>query len=66
LIPFNKDVKGVTTEGLLYPLDKDILQFTATRGISNQMRSSQASIKFDSGLLLCIHQYSVGMKIISS
>lgn len=58
LIPLSKDVNGVSTRGLRYPLTDEALKFAATRGISNQFSSSRATIQLDSGLLLCIFQRS--------
>jgi thiamine pyrophosphokinase len=55
LIPLCSDAKGVTTQGLRYPLDNETLFFAATRGISNQLRSKKATVYLRSGLLLCIH-----------
>ena len=55
LIPLCSDAKGVTTQGLRYPLDNETLFFAATRGISNQLRSKKATVYLHSGLLLCIH-----------
>ena len=55
LVPLSLDAKGITTQGLRYPLDNETLVFTATRGVSNQLRSKEATVYLRSGLLLCIH-----------
>jgi thiamine pyrophosphokinase len=58
LIPLGGDAQGITTQGLEYPLNKGTLKFGSSRGISNVMLDSEASISLDQGLLLCvvIHQ----------
>ena len=53
LIPLSGDASGITTHGLEYPLYQEMLQFGSTRGISNVMLGSQASVKLGAGLLLC-------------
>lgn len=60
LIPLGRNAHGVTTEGLRYPLDNETLFFTATRGVSNQLCSANATIALDAGLLLCIHERIAG------
>jgi thiamine pyrophosphokinase len=58
LIPLDGDTRGITSWGLEYPLDKDILRFGTTRGISNVLINDTAWIDLEAGLLLCviIHQ----------
>jgi thiamine pyrophosphokinase len=56
LLPWGNAVIGITTGGLRWPLIGETLYPHKTRGISNEMLGEQATIKFDSGLLLCIHQ----------
>ena len=58
LIPISDVVKGVRTDGLIYPLNDEILYRWKTRGISNVMSSSKAQIWIKSGLLICVHQIS--------
>ena len=53
LISLSGDASGITTHGLEYPLYQEMLQFGSTRGISNVMLGSQASVKLGAGLLLC-------------
>lgn len=55
LIPVACDVSGIRTEGMKYPLKGEILAFGPARGISNVMLTDRARIKFDGGLLLCVH-----------
>jgi thiamine pyrophosphokinase len=56
LLPWGNVVIGITTGGLRWPLIGETLYPHKTRGISNEMLGELATIKFDSGLLLCIHQ----------
>ncbi|MBU1660849.1 MAG: thiamine diphosphokinase, partial [Chloroflexi bacterium] len=54
LIPLRGDARGITTEGLEYPLDRGGLKFGATRGISNVLLRQRASVTLEDGLLLCV------------
>ena len=56
LIPLGNDVKGITLQGCLYPLDKETLYLGLSRGLSNELISPQATVSFDSGTLLVTHQ----------
>jgi thiamine pyrophosphokinase len=56
LMPINGQVTGIRTTGLHFPLDGETLYPEKTRGISNWLSTSNASITIDSGLLLCIHE----------
>jgi len=47
--------KGITTQGLKYPLKGETLCPSRSRGISNVMLESEAVIEVRSGALLCIH-----------
>jgi thiamine pyrophosphokinase len=55
LIPLGGAAHGVTTGGLLYPLDDGTLPFGPALGISNEMTSGQAQVQVRDGLLLCVH-----------
>lgn len=57
LIPITAEVTGITTEGLLYPLNDETLVRWRTRGISNVMESTDARIQFQKGSLLCVHTF---------
>jgi len=52
-------VEGVTTDGLVYPLNKETLLPDRTRGISNQMISDTAKISVKRGTLLCVHHHKL-------
>ena len=53
LIPLKGDVVGVSTEGLEWPLRDETLKFGASRGVSNQLKGAQATVRVREGLLLC-------------
>jgi thiamine pyrophosphokinase len=54
LIPVSGDAHGVTTSGLEYSLQKSVLPFGATLGVSNTLTAAEATISLQSGLLICI------------
>ena len=56
LIPWGSPVHGVQTEGLKWPLDREMLYPEKTRGISNEMTGTNASVSIGSGLLLIVHR----------
>ena len=53
-IPITPEVKGVTTSGLEYPLDKATLYMDSPLGVSNVMTGKNASYSFDEGMALII------------
>jgi thiamine pyrophosphokinase len=55
LLPLCGDVQGITTAGLAWPLRDDRLRLGYTRGISNEMTASGASVHVTEGLLLVVH-----------
>jgi thiamine pyrophosphokinase len=55
LIPLGGTAHGVTTRGLLYPLEDGTLPFGPALGVSNEMTSGQAQVQVRDGLLLCVH-----------
>ncbi|MDX9991724.1 MAG: thiamine diphosphokinase [Anaerolineales bacterium] len=55
LIAWGRPAEGVTTSGLQYPLQAETLSPHRTRGISNVLTGSTATVRLTSGLLLCIH-----------
>ena len=59
LIPMMGDVQGVVTQGLGYPLYKEILRFGTTRGISNVVQNENIYIKLEAGLLLCVVNHTI-------
>jgi len=55
LLPWCGDARGVTTEGLAWPLEDAILHFGFSRGVSNEMTARQARVVLDHGYLLVVH-----------
>ena len=53
-VPITPEVKGVTTSGLEYPLDKATLYMDSPLGVSNVMEGDRASYTFDEGMALII------------
>jgi thiamine pyrophosphokinase len=56
LIPWGREVTGLTTDGLRWPLLGETLHPNKTRGISNEMLGGTASVSLKSGLLLIVHR----------
>jgi thiamine pyrophosphokinase len=54
LIPLGGDAEGVTTDGLEWPLDEDVLRFGPARGVSNVLTAPQAHVRVRRGTLLCV------------
>jgi thiamine pyrophosphokinase len=59
LIPLTPEARGVNTEGLYYPLNKEPLFIGPTRGISNVFTGETATVSFEEGLLLVIHRFGI-------
>ncbi len=55
LIPLMGEAKGVTTRNLAYPLKDERLPAGPSRGLSNVLTGSPASIKLQDGILLAVH-----------
>jgi thiamine pyrophosphokinase len=55
LFPWGNPVEGVSTDGLVYPLNDETLFPYRTRSISNQMLAETAKVSLKQGLLLCVH-----------
>ncbi|MFL5677919.1 MAG: thiamine diphosphokinase [Chloroflexota bacterium] len=54
LLPVGGDVTGVTTDGLVYPLDDEPLLLGSARGVSNVVARSGASVTVRHGFLLVV------------
>ncbi len=54
LIPVGSDAIGVTLTGLEYPLENATLAYGSSRGISNVLQKSKATVSLESGALICI------------
>jgi len=55
LLPLGADAAGVSTGGLLYPLEDETLHLGEARGISNVLTGSRAEVSLRRGRLLVIH-----------
>jgi thiamine pyrophosphokinase len=54
LVPLNGPALGVVTDGLLYPLHNEDLAVGSTRGVSNELAATQASVRLRSGVLVAV------------
>jgi thiamine pyrophosphokinase len=52
--------RGVTTDGLLYPLTGEDLHPGSTRGVSNEMAAAHAVVRLDAGVLLAVQPGQAG------
>ncbi len=53
-IPVNGPVRGLTYQGLAYPLDQATLEFGSTRGVSNIICQNQVKVRLESGTMLVV------------
>jgi thiamine pyrophosphokinase len=60
LLPVHGRVQGVTTRGLLYPLDDEDLEVGSSRGVSNEWAADVATVHVRSGVLLAVAPGSSG------
>ena len=56
LIPWGGAVEGISTEGLKWPLHDETLYPEKSRGISNELVGTQATVSLTAGLLLLVHR----------
>jgi thiamine pyrophosphokinase len=56
LLPIGGEATGVTTEGLRWRLDAATLLMGASRGLSNEIVATPASVRLDSGILLVVER----------
>ncbi|HHW32206.1 MAG TPA: thiamine diphosphokinase [Clostridiaceae bacterium] len=54
LLPLTEKVEGITTKGLLYPLENATLEIGPSRGLSNEFIEDVAEVSIKKGLLLVI------------
>ncbi len=55
LFAIGGDARGITTTGLLYPLNNETLYTDNPRGVSNEFLENKASVSVENGYLLAIH-----------
>ena len=60
LLPIGGDADGVTTAGLRWPLEAATLRMGRSRGLSNVVVESDASVRLTEGVLLVIETASTG------
>jgi len=65
LLPLHPDGARVSAKGVLYPLKDELLEFGLTRGISNQLIQTSATITLETGLLAVIHTRSKTLEEVS-
>lgn len=58
LLPLGDDVRGVSTKGLLYRVQRETLVFGSTRALRNRMTGKRAEIIVQKGALLVIHRFA--------
>lgn len=63
LLPAHGPAHGITTEGLLYPLDGETLTAGSTRGVSNELLGTRAEVRVTTGTLLVVQPGSVGSHV---
>lgn len=54
LLPIGGRAEGIRTDGLRYPLDGEALDLGRSRGLSNEIVGTSASVSLESGTLLVI------------
>ena len=59
LLPLGGPVRGITTQGLRYPLQGESLYPERTRGISNELIAEEARIEAAAGTLICVHTHAI-------
>lgn len=60
LLPVHGPANGVTTTGLLYPLDGEDLTAGSSRGVSNEFAEPDATVSVRAGVLLCVQPGALG------
>lgn len=60
LLPLTAEVRGVTTQGLLYRLDGATLRYERARGVSNVLIEPPGGVTVNEGLLLIVHHNDRG------
>jgi thiamine pyrophosphokinase len=57
LLPLSEQVSGVATDGLAYPLGQETLAQGPTRGLSNELSGTVATVAIATGRLAVIHTH---------
>jgi thiamine pyrophosphokinase len=56
LLPLGGPARGISTQGLKYVLNDEVLFPDQSRGISNVMLSNQTRVTLQDGILICVHR----------
>jgi len=56
LLPIGGEATGITTGGLRWPLEAATLRMGRSRGLSNEIVATPASVRLDSGVLLVVER----------
>ncbi|MFA9288324.1 MAG: thiamine diphosphokinase [Weeksellaceae bacterium] len=56
LIPLHEDCTDITTTGLQYKLDNELLPYGTTRGVSNVFETEEVTVELKKGMLMAIHR----------
>jgi thiamine pyrophosphokinase len=64
LLALHGPAEGVTTEGLLYPLDGETLGPGSSRGVSNEMLADDATVWVRSGVVVAVQPGAAGMHVL--
>lgn len=56
LIPLSGDAERVTTQGLVFPLEDEMLCFGRARGVSNRFEGAEVTVAVGSGLVWSFHE----------
>lgn len=59
LLPFGADAIGITTDGLVWPLNNETIPSYSTRGVSNELIGTKARISLGLGQLLIIQPHAL-------
>lgn len=60
LLPLGGSAVGVSTGGLRWPLDAETLQWSSTRGISNEVSSPHVTVAITAGSLAVVVPHALG------
>lgn len=60
LLPIGGDATGVTTQGLRWPLEAATLRLGRSRGLSNEVVATPASVRLERGTLLVVESITRG------
>lgn len=60
LLPLGGAARGVTTEGMAFPLRDETLAFGPARGVSNRFEIATPTVSVGAGMLWCFHERRAG------